>query len=70
LDEYFQPMVNDILDWLLFLFSGESDRQSNDDFWSSLLEFREQMPAEDIDADKEDTFVNLRDRSSGRNVQL
>jgi hypothetical protein len=54
----------------LDLLPGESDRQSNNDFWSSLLEFREQMPAEDIDADKDDTFVNLRDRSSGRNVQL
>jgi hypothetical protein len=54
----------------LDLLPGESDQQENDDFWSSLLEFREQMSAEDIDADKDDTFVNLRDRSSGRNVQL
>lgn len=39
-----------------------------DDFWSSLVKFREQMILEGIDFDEEDPFADVRDKSTGRDI--
>ncbi|MGK7875970.1 MAG: hypothetical protein AB4426_22540 [Xenococcaceae cyanobacterium] len=46
------------------------DIQVVDDFWSRLVQFREQMVLEGIDFDEEDPFVDVRDKSTGRDVNL
>lgn len=50
----------------------EYDRlaSSKSDFWTSLVNFRERLVQDSVDIDPDEVFKDVKDRSSGREVNL
>lgn len=46
------------------------DVQIVDNFWSKLLEFRSQIIWEELEPEETDPFADIRDKSTGRSVNL